>query len=103
MVLVNRKGIGEGLLGSKGAREVKKPKKGGEAMLQAVIQFWKVTPEGTPKKVSYAIPAHPCYWPQNPPSVLIEVKGEVPDWLIEEAASWGWGFNPHTKTFYRLD
>jgi hypothetical protein len=43
----------------------------------------------------------------HPRAEVIVLKGEVPDEvlqiIVEMALERGWGFNPLTRTFYRLD
>jgi hypothetical protein len=43
----------------------------------------------------------------HPRAEVIVLKGEVPDEvlqiIVEMALEMGWGFNPLTRTFYRLD
>ncbi len=52
-----------------------------------------------------AVPISPIHW--NPRGEIVELLVDLPEKvlnpLVEEARSLGWGFNPHTKTFYRLD
>jgi len=68
------------------------------------IQYWAEGLNGDPVLVSYQLRPHPMYWPANCPNALIfHGDVEVPPSLIEEALDWGWGYNPHTRCFYRLD
>ncbi len=71
--------------------------------MDALVQFWGVSTEGTPQKVSYSVPAYPIYWPTRPSHVLVRVLGEVSPELIEQAKALGWAYNPTTGTFYRED
>ncbi len=69
-----------------------------------VLKFWRPDLNGQPQKVQCTLDPNPLYWPPINDAV-IEVRGEVYDLddIIAAAREHGWGFNPHTKTFYRLD
>jgi len=67
------------------------------------VEFYGVDLYGNPVKKTYSLPPDPSYWPTRPSSILVRVLGKVNEHIIEKAQELGWGFNPHTQTFYRLD
>jgi hypothetical protein len=72
-----------------------------------VAEYWRADLYGDPVKHKYSLPLEPIYWPQDPPSILIRLEGKVDEQtlaeIVERARMLGWGFNPYTRTFYRLD
>ena len=71
--------------------------------MQRVLAIQTVSYYEGRKKI--AVPLSPMHW--HPRGEIVEVLVDIPEdvlnWLIEEAYKWGWGWNPHTRTFYRLD
>jgi hypothetical protein len=70
------------------------------------LRYWTADVSGRPVKVKAPVPPNPYCWP-NIRTALIVVLGDYPEefmeFLIEDAKECGWGFNPITRTFYRLD
>jgi hypothetical protein len=68
------------------------------------VSYW-TNLNGSPVKVEFPVPGDPIHWPQNNPNILVKVLGNLPEdtlaYLIELAREMGWGYNPHTQTFYR--
>ncbi len=74
--------------------------------MQAMVEFWRSNQYDLPTKISYGVPLNPYNWPTYRDclvKVLVPLPKEQLEGLIEQALALGWGFNPHTQTFYRLD
>jgi len=67
------------------------------------LRYWALGLNG-PVKIEREVPPDPAVWGNNP-TALVEVVGKIDylEWLIEDAREYGWGFNPYTRSFYRLD
>jgi hypothetical protein len=71
-----------------------------------VLEYWRQDPLSyRPVKDVIPVPQDPINWPIV--DGLIKVVGEIDDSfleaIVEKALELGWGFNPLTMTFYRLD
>jgi hypothetical protein len=68
-----------------------------------VYRCWVADMDGNPTKKQYQVPADPRVWPTRPSTGLVISLETPPEDLIRMAEWYGWGYNPHTRTFYRLD
>jgi len=70
------------------------------------VHYWVANPiNNEPMLVEYEVSDDVRSWPSAPQALVylaVDLPQEVLEWLVEDAQAEGWGFNPHTRCFYRL-
>jgi hypothetical protein len=70
------------------------------------VHYWVANPiNNEPLLVEYPVSTDVRTWPTHKNALVyltVDLPQEVLDFLVEYASFEGWGFNPHTRCFYRL-